>query len=164
MGTYSWSLLLHGSVFLPSSLTPHLVYDHIDRLCSPFPKRRDWEQDDQSIHHTLFVVHADRSFLHLWFQILKIDPKTGNVICAVKLPANEVLACTFGRCPGTKCGPVSCLYATTGLLNATQPDHLTLPSSKDGSLFRISNIGAEGPLDKNINLDNVKNLEPSCYN
>ena len=88
---------------------------------------------------------------------MKLNGNTGDVICVIDIPAIVPTDLTFGRCPDSKNGPLSCLYVTTQLFNSTQLNDLRLPTADDGALLMISDFDSEGQLDKKVNLENIVN-------
>ena len=78
---------------------------------------------------------------------MKVDPKSGEVVCAVKLPAKSVTNVVFGRCED---GSFDCLYATTSSsIYDRSPGPLT---DSDGALFCIQGTGSTGVPSKKVDL------------
>ncbi|XP_028049530.2 regucalcin isoform X1 [Monomorium pharaonis] len=70
--------------------------------------------------------------------IIHVDPKTGQILCKVKLPAENVTSATFG-------GPLlDTLYVTTSSYNLSAKQRKATPHA--GAVFAVKGLGVRGSL------------------
>ena len=67
-----------------------------------------------------------------------MNPRNGEVMCSISLPAKRPISLAFGECPNSKTGKLNCLYVTS------ESGNIVNPTEYDGTLMLIEGLEDEG--------------------
>jgi len=81
-------------------------------------------------------------------QLLKVDPRTKEVVCALTLPTEKPRNMAWGKCSGAKTENLDCLYLTSASVK-------TRPNDYDGHIYEIQGLGSTGFLSNKLQIERV---------
>jgi sugar lactone lactonase YvrE len=82
-----------------------------------------------------------------------VNPKNGDVVCSIPVPAVKPTDLTFGECPNKNNDKLNCLYVTTHRLNVDSPTEF------DGALLVVEGTGSEGVLPNKLAVSGILDEE-----